>query len=71
MPAIQPGRVCLKTAGRDACKKCVVTKILDDNFVQVASAGRKKERKCNILHLEPLPESVDASDAEAVKKALS
>ncbi|MCX8197142.1 MAG: 50S ribosomal protein L14e [Candidatus Micrarchaeota archaeon] len=53
--AIQVGRVCIKTKGRDAGTKVVVTKIIDKNFVMVRSSARKKnpERKCSILHLEP------------------
>ena len=49
---IEIGRVCIKTAGRDAAKKCVVIDILDDKFVLID--GETRRRKCNILHLEPL-----------------
>ncbi|HIH18517.1 TPA: 50S ribosomal protein L14e [Candidatus Micrarchaeota archaeon] len=55
MAAISVGRVCIKTKGRDAGEKVVVTKIIDRNFVMVRSPARKKkpERKCSVLHLEP------------------
>ena len=65
------GRVCVKTAGRDAGKKCVVVEVMDKNFVMIT--GETRRRKCNIDHLEPLdttlPIKVGASDA-AVEKAL-
>ncbi len=51
---IEVGRLCLKTAGRDAGGKCVVVDILDGNFVLID--GETRRRKCNILHLEPLGE---------------
>ncbi|MFA4983524.1 MAG: 50S ribosomal protein L14e [Candidatus Micrarchaeia archaeon] len=54
MAAIQVGRVCVKTKGRDSGEKVVVTKVIDGNFVMVRSPARKKgERKCAVLHLEP------------------
>ncbi|AAM02046.1 50S ribosomal protein L14e [Methanopyrus kandleri] len=77
MPApIEVGRICVKTAGREAGKYCVVVDIVDENFVIIT--GPKdvtgvKRRRCNIKHLEPTPEKVDidrgASDEE-VKEAL-
>jgi large subunit ribosomal protein L14e len=45
------GRVCVKTAGRDAGLKCVIVDKLDDNFVMIDGATRR--RKCNLRHLEP------------------
>jgi large subunit ribosomal protein L14e len=68
------GRLCIKIAGREAGKYCVVIKKLEDNFVLVTgprSVTQVKRRKCNILHLEPLKESLkikaDASDEEVIK----
>ncbi len=68
------GRVCLKTAGREAGKYCVIVKKMDENFVMVTgpkSLTRVKRRRCNINHLEPLTEKIkiksDASDAEVLK----
>jgi large subunit ribosomal protein L14e len=67
------GRLCIKVAGREAGKYCVVVKKLEDNFVLVTgprSVTHVKRRKCNILHLEPLKESLkikaDASDEEVI-----
>jgi large subunit ribosomal protein L14e len=58
--AISVGRVCIKTKGRDAGEKVVVTKIIDASFVMVRSPARKKkpERKCAVLHLEPTDTTV-------------
>lgn len=55
MAAIQVGRVCIKTKGRDSGEKVVITKVIDENYVMVRSPARKKkaERKCAVLHLEP------------------
>ena len=54
---IQIGRVCVKIAGRDAGKKCVIVDILDDNYVLID--GETRRRKCNVFHLEPLNETAD------------
>ena len=48
------GRICVKTAGRDAGRVCVVVDQLDGNFVLVDGDVRRK--KCNMHHLEPLGE---------------
>ena len=53
---IEIGRVCIKTAGRDAAKKCVIIDILDNKFVLID--GETRRRKCNILHLEPLKDVI-------------
>ena len=62
MAAIQVGRFCIKTKGRDAGEKVVVTKVIDENFVMVRSPARKKkgDRKCAVLHLEPTDTTVSA-----------
>ena len=63
------GRVCIKIAGRDARKKCVVVDVLDNTFVMID--GETRRRKCNIAHLEPLNLAVDiktnASNEEVVQ----
>lgn len=56
---IQIGRICVKIAGRDAGKKCVILDILDDNYVLID--GETRRRKCNIMHLEPLSENVEVN----------
>jgi len=76
MPAIEIGRVCVKTHGREAGRKCVIVDIIDENFVVVT--GPKKltgvrRRRTNINHIEPLDAKINiergASD-EDVEKAL-
>ena len=71
MPAIEVGRVCIKTAGREAGKVCVIVDILDKNFVIVD--GLVKRRRCNIKHLEPTEKKVDipkGASTEEVRLAL-
>ncbi len=68
---IEIGRLCVKLAGRDASKKCVIVDILDDKFVLID--GETRRRRCNILHLEPLTQVVKIkknSSHEEVAKAL-
>ena len=60
---ITVGRLCVKIAGRDAGKKCIIVDILDDKFVLID--GETRRRKCNILHLEPL------KDVIKIKKGIS
>ena len=45
------GRICVKTAGRDAGNYCVIVDILEGNYVLID--GNVRRRKCNIMHLEP------------------
>ena len=68
--AIEIGRVCIKTAGRDAGNYCVVVDAQDDNFVLIDGGTRR--RKCNILHLEPTTKQIELSKGashEAVAEA--
>ncbi|QIW23247.1 50S ribosomal protein L14e [Sulfolobus sp. S-194] len=75
MPAIEIGRICVKTRGREAGKKCVIVDIIDENFVLVTGpkdVNKAKRRRVNILHLEPTDKKIDinkgASDDEVKKK---
>jgi len=54
---IETGRLCVKLAGRDAGKKCVIVEILDKNFVMID--GNVRRRKCNKTHVMPLNEKID------------
>ena len=70
MASIEVGRVCVKTAGREAGEKCVIVEIIDESFVEVVGT-EVKNRRCNINHLEPTEDTVEVSDdIEAVKSAL-
>ncbi|NYZ74764.1 50S ribosomal protein L14e [Candidatus Micrarchaeota archaeon] len=53
MPAIEAGKKCLKTRGRQAGQEVTVVKVIDANFVEVKDA-KGKVKRCNVLHLEPL-----------------
>jgi large subunit ribosomal protein L14e len=68
------GRICLKTAGREAGKYCCIVKKVDANFVMVTGPKEVtsvKRRRCNITHLEPVEQTVkissDASDSDVMK----
>jgi large subunit ribosomal protein L14e len=51
------GRVCIKLAGRDSGRECVIVDILDDRFVLID--GNVRRRKCNILHIEPTKMTIE------------
>lgn len=57
MTLFETGRLCVKIAGRDAGKKCLVLDQLDANYVMVD--GQTRRRKVNIKHLEALPELIE------------
>ncbi|MBT3582878.1 50S ribosomal protein L14e [Candidatus Woesearchaeota archaeon] len=50
---IEVGRLCVKLAGRDAGKECLIVDVIDANYVMIDGSTRR--RKCNIDHLELLP----------------
>ena len=60
---IEVGRVCVKIAGRDSGKKCVVVDVLEKSIVLID--GETRRRKCNACHLEPLKKKL------AIKKGAS
>lgn len=73
-PAIDVGRICVKLAGREAGKKCVIVDIVDKNFVLVTGPKQVngvKRRRVNINHVEPTEKKVNIkrgqSDEEVVK----
>ncbi|RLE98976.1 MAG: 50S ribosomal protein L14e, partial [Thermoprotei archaeon] len=79
--AIEIGRICLKTAGKEAGRKCVIVDIIDEykrskNFVLVTgpkSISGVKRRRANIKHLIPTDRKVNISKGatdEEVYKAL-
>jgi large subunit ribosomal protein L14e len=65
------GVVCMKLAGRDAGKQCVVVDVVDAHTVLVD--GETRRRKSNVKHLEPTGKKVQiakgASAAEIAKLA--
>ncbi|BDH79731.1 MAG TPA: 50S ribosomal protein L14e [Methanothermobacter sp.] len=71
MTAIEVGRICIKTAGREAGEECVIVDIIDKNFVEVVGVN-VKNRRCNIKHLEPTGKKIEikSDDIEEIKKQL-
>ena len=64
------GRLCVKIAGRDAGRKCVVVESGDKGFVTID--GNVRRKKVNVKHLEPLSQTVDIKSGAShsdVKKA--
>lgn len=62
------GRICIKTAGRDAGNYCMVIEQLDDNYVLIDGLTRRK--KCNIKHLEPTKKIVKVTKNADTKTVL-
>lgn len=79
MPVIEVGRICVKIAGREAARRCVIVDVVDKNFVLITGPQKVsgvKRRRVNVNHLEPTQAKIDikrgATDeevAEALKAA--
>ncbi len=76
MTILEVGRICVKTLGREAGKKCVIVELIDKNFVLITGpkdVSDVKRRRVNTNHIELTPDKIDikkgASDEE-VKKAI-
>ena len=74
MPAIEVGRICVKIAGREAGRKCVIVDVIDKNFVLITgpkNVNGLKRRRVNINHVEPTERKFiikrGASDEDIVK----
>ena len=74
MPAIEVGRVCVKVAGREAGRKCVIVDVMDKSFVVVTGPKKVtgvKRRRVNINHVAPtedvIPIKRGASDDEVTQ----
>jgi len=74
--AIEVGRICIKTYGREAGKKCVIVDVIDKNFVLITGPkdiNKVRRRKANINHIEPTQERIEikhGADDEEIVKAL-
>jgi large subunit ribosomal protein L14e len=71
MPAIEVGRICVKLAGRETGKKCVIIDVMDRSFVLITGPKKVtgvKRRRVNINHAKPLQDKIEiprgASDEE-------
>jgi len=74
MVAIEVGRICVKTTGRESGMRCVIVDIVDKNYVLVTgpkSLSGIRRRRTNVNHLEPTEEKIDlkkdASDEDVLK----
>jgi ribosomal protein L14E/L6E/L27E len=66
MPIIEPKRVCIVTRGADAGKEVVVKEIIDKNFTTIVGKD-VKERRINIVHLEPTGRISEIPEGKPVK----
>jgi len=74
LSAIEVGRICVKIAGREAGRKCVVVDVIDKNFVLITGpekVNKVKRRRVNVGHIEPTGKKVEIrrgdSDEDIVK----
>jgi len=74
MPAIEVGRVCVKVAGRESGRKCVIVDVMDKSFVLVTGPKKVtgvKRRRVNINHVTPTEDTIQikrgASDEEVTQ----
>ena len=62
MPAVEVGRICMKTAGRENGKKCVIVDVMDKSFALITGpktiTGVKRKR-VNLNHIMPLDDKID------------
>ncbi len=63
------GRVCMKIAGKEAGRYCVVLERIDDSFVLIE--GEVTRKRCNISHLEPLNITLDVKKNSDKKEILA
>jgi len=74
VPAVEVGRICLKNAGRETGKKCVIVDVMDKSFVLITGPKKVtgvKRKRVNINHITPLQDSLNiprgASDEEVTQ----
>ncbi len=74
MPAIEVGRICVKTAGRETGKKCVIIDVMDKSFAIVTGPKKVtgvKRKRVNLNHITALQDKLEikkgASDEEVTQ----
>jgi large subunit ribosomal protein L14e len=74
VPAIEIGRICVKQAGREQGKKCVIVDVMDKSFILITGPKNftgVKRRRVNLEHVSVLEDKVDvrrgASDEEVAQ----
>jgi len=66
---LEIGRLCVKTAGRDAMAHCLVVEVIDETYVLVDGNSRRK--KVNKAHLEPLNKILKIKKGADTKEVLA
>lgn len=69
----QIGRVCVKVAGREATRKCVIIDVIDKNFVVITgpkSLTGIRKRKVNVSHLSFTPYKLDIKPGSSDEQVL-
>lgn len=73
MSALDVGRICIKTFGREIGAKCVIIDVIDKSFVLVSGPKELtgvKRRRANVKHLEATEETINikrgASDGDII-----
>ena len=62
MPAVEVGRLCVKLAGRETGRKCVIIDVMDKSFVLITGPKKVsgvKRRRVNINHVKPLQDKIE------------
>jgi len=74
VPAVEVGRICLKTAGREKGKKCVIVDVMDKSFAIVTGPKKVtgvKRKRVNLNHITILQDKLEikrgASDEEVTQ----
>jgi len=73
LPAIDVGRICVKLAGREAGKKCIIVEVIDKNFVLVTGPKKVngvKRRRVNVNHIEPTEKMIKVKRGESDEEIL-
>ena len=65
---LEVGRLCIKTAGRDAAQYCVVVEVVDEKYVLVD--GNTRRKKVNKTHVEPLNKTFKIKKGASTKEIL-
>ena len=66
---VKIGQLCVKLAGRDAGKECIIVEKLEGSFVMID--GLTRRRKCNLKHLEILPKEAKMQKGASHEEVLA
>ena len=66
---LEVGRLCIKTAGRDATMHCVIVEIIDSTYVLVD--GNTRRKRVNKAHIEPLNKLLKVKKGADTKEVLA